>query len=501
MTKAQVVEAIDAAEEYQLEPPRPLVRQTEPAEPFPVDALGDIMGNAARGIQDRTQAPMAICAQSILGAGTLAVQGHANVELPTGQARPISSFFLSVAATGERKSACDKEALWPIKKRESALREVFAIDQETWRNDFEAWETQRRQILGDKKKFPNQANKKAALDDLGPAPIQPLTPMLTATEPTFEGLAKLYTVGHPSLGVFSAEGGQFIGGHGMSPENKLRTATALSTLWDGETINRVRAGDGAVTLLGRRLSMHLMVQPEVASMMLTDRLLADQGLLSRVLVTAPAPTSGTRLWRDPKPESMDAIKRYSARLLDIMETPLPLAEGKRNELEPRRLPLSPEARKGWIAFTDHIEGLMASGGYMEPIRGLANKLAEHAARLAAVIALVDDLATPNISAAHIDAGIQLTEHYAAEALRLFASGRTDPNLILAQKTLDWLHLKWGESFISSVELYQSGPNPIRDAKTAKMVIGILEEHGWLVPVDGGCEINGERRRKAWRVVK
>ena len=79
MTKAQVVEAIDAAEEYQLEPPRPLVRQTEPAEPFPVDALGDIMGNAARGIKDRTQAPMAICAQSILGAGTLAVQGQANI--------------------------------------------------------------------------------------------------------------------------------------------------------------------------------------------------------------------------------------------------------------------------------------------------------------------------------------------------------------------------------------------------------------------------------------
>jgi len=501
MTNAQVVAAIDDAVEYQLEPPRPLVRLAEPAEPFPVEALGDIMGNAAKGIQDRTQAPMAICAQSVLGAATLAVQGHADVELPTGHARPISSFLLSVAATGERKSACDYEALWPIREHETALRDVYEAELADWQNDQDAWETQRKKILGAKKEYPDRASQKAALDELGLGPNSPLIPMLTATEPTFEGLAKLYANGHPSLGVFSAEGGQFIGGHGMSPDNKLRTATALSTLWDGQPINRVRAGDGASSLPGRRLSMHLMCQPDVASMMLTDKLLADQGLLSRILVTAPAPTSGTRLWQDPKPESMNAIKRFSARLLDIMETALPLAEGKRNELEPRRLPFSPEASKGWIAFYDHIEVLTGPGGDMEPIRGLANKLAEHAARLAAVIALVDDLAAPNVSAAHIDAGTQLAQHYASEALRLFASGRTDPNLILAQRTLDWLHQKWGEGFISHVELYQNGPTAIREAKLAKKMIAILEVHGWLVPVEGGCEIKGQRRRKAWRVVK
>ncbi len=42
----------------------------------------------------------------------------------------------------------------------------------------------------------------------------------------------------------------------------------------------------------RRLSMHLVIQLPVASMMLSDSLLADQGLLSRLLVTAPDPASG-----------------------------------------------------------------------------------------------------------------------------------------------------------------------------------------------------------------
>ncbi len=122
---------------------------------------------------------MAICAQSVLAATTLAVQGHADVELPTGHARPVSGFYVTVAATGERKSACDREALWPTRKREKCLQEQYDDDRDRWQNDQDAWETQRRQILNDKKGSPDRATKRAALDALGPAPVAPLTPMLT----------------------------------------------------------------------------------------------------------------------------------------------------------------------------------------------------------------------------------------------------------------------------------------------------------------------------------
>ena len=501
MTAEHARTAIARAEPFVPEPPHPLMRELMPAEPFPIDAFGDVLRGAAEAIRDRTQAPMAICAQSVLGAATLAVQAHADVELPTGHARPVSGFYVTVAATGERKSACDREALWPIRKREKHLQEQYDGDRDRWQNDHDAWESQRRQILNAKTDYPDRAAKNAALDDLGPAPAAPLIPMLTCTEPTFEGLARLYATGHPSLGVFASEGGQFIGGHGLSEENKLRTATALSALWDGEAIKRVRAGDGATTMPGRRLCLHLMVQPDVASVLLTDRVLADQGLLSRVLVTAPQPTSGTRLWRDPKPESMEALKQYGARLLSIMETPLPLAEGKSNELTPRRVPLSPEAWLGWIAFADHIERQIGPGGDLEPIRGLANKLAEHAARLAAVLALVEDLHVPAVSGEHLAAGIKLAEHYAGEGLRLFQAGRTDPDLLLAQRMLDWLHKRWRGDHVGLSDLYRLGPNAIRDSKTARKVVRILEDHGWAVRMVGGAEIGGQHRREAWRIVR
>ena len=59
------------------------------------------------------------------------------------------------------------------------------------------------------------------------------------------------------------------------------------------------------------------------------------------------------------------------------------------------------------------------------MRGLANKLAEHAARLAAIMALVDDLGAPEIGTNRMRAGIALAEHYATEALRLFGASRVN----------------------------------------------------------------------------
>src|ERR1700680_4679312 len=124
MSRDRVRAIVALAPATKSDPPRPLMRDLLPADPFPAEALGDLLASAARAINDRVQAPIAICGQSVLAAATLAVQGHANVELPTKHAKPLSSYFVTVAATGERKSAVDHEALWPVQKREATLREA-----------------------------------------------------------------------------------------------------------------------------------------------------------------------------------------------------------------------------------------------------------------------------------------------------------------------------------------------------------------------------------------
>jgi len=214
MSKEQNNKAIDDAEFFEAEAPRPLMRELPPATPFPVNALGSILGDAANAIHSKVQAPLAIGGQSILAAATLAVQGYADIKLPTGQKKPISNFFLTNAESGERKTSCDDEALLPIREMENILREQFDAAYPPYQNDYTAWTTAKTKIVNNKK-LSREATK-IALDALGSPPDQPLQPILTCQEPTFEGLCLLYAIGMPSLGIFSNEGGQFIGGHGMN---------------------------------------------------------------------------------------------------------------------------------------------------------------------------------------------------------------------------------------------------------------------------------------------
>jgi hypothetical protein len=480
------------------EAPRPLMRQLPPADPFPIDELGDVLAPAARAIHDRVQAPFAICGQSVLAAATLAVQAHADVELPTGHTRPVTNYFLTIAATGERKSAVDNEALSPVKKREVALRLGYDEAHLAFLNDKIAWDKAREDAI--KKRKGDRLGIKSALDALGLPPAPPLLPMLTCAEPTYEGLCKLFAEGLPSLGIFAGEGGQFIGGHSLAEDAKLRTAAGLSAAWDREPIKRVRAADGVILLPGRRLALHLMAQPDVAGTWLNDRLLLDQGLLSRVLPTAPDGASGTRSWREPKEESNVAMRKYGARLLNILEEPLPLARGTQNELTPRVLPLSPEARCLWIGFYHHVEQRIQPGGELDPVRGLANKLPEHAAKLAAVLTLVRDINAGEVARAEMESGIALAQHYAVEALRLFDASRVSGQLHDAQRLLDWLRANWSAPTVSLPDIYQRGPNSIREAATARRLVAVLGEHGWLVPVSPGAEVAGKNRRDVWRIV-
>ena len=302
MSATRLKDMIDQASEVEIEPPRPLQRPLEPADPFPMVALGSVLGDAAMAIVDQVQCPQAIAGQSVLAVATLAVQGQANIELPQGSTAPLSSFFLTVAHSGDRKSTADRTALWPVHQREKALREQYDDAMPAYTIRQASWEASRKQILNTKKL--SQEAKQAELENLGPPPEPSLTPLLTCPEPTFEGLCLLLQGGHPSVGVFSAEGGQFLGGYGMSKDHRLKTAAALSGLWDGEPIKRVRRGDGVILLPGRRVAMHLLVQTGVSHRLLCNRELNDQGLVSRILASAPASTAGSRLWKKPDPRAL-----------------------------------------------------------------------------------------------------------------------------------------------------------------------------------------------------
>jgi Protein of unknown function (DUF3987) len=289
-----------------------------------------------------------MAAQSVLAVASLTASAHADVHLPFGQERPLSLFFVTVAASGDRKSTADNEALWPVNKREKALRDAYAEEIKEWCICHSAWSAEKRKIENDR--TIDLDERKLRLSVLGAEPEKPLSPFLVTGDLTVEGLAKNWPTAHPSLGIFSAEGGTFTAGHGMNDDNRLKTAAMLSELWDGKPVKRVRALDGVTILPGRRLSLHVMIQPEAAAGFLCSDTLRDQGLLSRILVPAPASLAGSRKYKEASPQAAATIKAYGARVLDLLEREPALEPGTRNQLAPRLLTISTEAIEAWRAF-------------------------------------------------------------------------------------------------------------------------------------------------------
>ena len=478
------------------EEPLPLTSPIPEETAYPEEALMGLK-NAAMAIHAKVLSPKAMCANSVLAAACLAVQGHANIELPIGEIKPLSNFFITIGLSGERKSACDGVALQPIYEREKVLKEEYAISRQSWLDEKEVWERARKKIINDEAL--DRRQKVDALKSLGPEPPEPTKPIIVFPEPTYQGLARYLEKGHPSVGLFSAEGGQFIGGHAMKEDNKMEAAAGLNLLWDGHAIKRIRSGDGDTFLPGRRVAMHLMMQPDVSVKFITDRLIDNMGLLGRTLVSFPASTQGKRFHMPLGEHRLRAIQDYHARFSEILGTPLPLNEDSPDQLEPRTLAMSEEAAAMWMEFDKELESQRSPHGNYGSISALANKLPEHAARIAAVLALWDDLHVKEISPDYMQAGIDIARYYAAEALRIKESSIVDASLLKAQQLLQRIRDQECE-YISLPDVYQRIMTQLRTAKNARTIMSILEDHGYIYFVDGGKTMgDGLYRKEVWGV--
>ena len=72
--------------------------------------------------------------------------------------------------------------------------------------------------------------------------------------------------------------------------------------------------------------------------------------------------------------------------------------------------LCQQAQRLFFGFHDHVEREMRVSGSLESIRGLGNKLPEHATRLAAVLTLMLDFHAGEIARREMEAGIELAQH-------------------------------------------------------------------------------------------
>jgi hypothetical protein len=160
----------------------------------------------------------------------------------------------------------------------------------------------------------------------------------------------------------------------------------------------------------------------------------------------------------------------------LLETDPALERGTRNEFAPRALPISAAAAEVWREFYNHIEGQCGAGNELDGIGDFAAKAAEHAARIAGVVTIVEDLHAREIGLLAMQAAVTLADWYVSEALRLKQAGRTDPKLLRAAKLLEWLESQPdGKASISTILTH--GPNAMRTKDAVEEALKILAAHG------------------------
>jgi uncharacterized protein DUF3987 len=200
----------------------------------------------------------------------------------------------------------------------------------------------------------------------------------------------------------------------MNKENMTKTIAGLSKYWDGAPIVRTRAALGkSVTMFDRRLSIHLQVQPIVASDVLGNRLLMDQGWLARFLIAECRTLAGTRLYTSVNALEHPAVIVFHNRITELLGSTPEIADG--GGLVLPTIGLSNEAKSHWIEIYNVVERELKSGGLFELVKPTASKAAENALRIASIFAIVED--TSEISLDQARRGWIIARYYLRVTLR------------------------------------------------------------------------------------
>lgn len=443
-------------------PPRPLIESNPVAQPYPVQALGGILGPAVERMAEVIGVPQALAAQSVLAASALATQGHAGLQLD-GRNYPLSLYLITVAASGDRKTAADRSALLPARQWE---REQW----QRYREQLARYRAAQRQMQRINPADPDSANGV-------PLEAEPSAPRLITTDPTIEALIKGLCHDLPSMGLFCDEGGQFLGSSTMSRDNRLKAVTTLSSLWDGSPIDRARSMAGeSLRAYDRRLSLHLMLQPYLAMQLLSDPLLQGQGILGRCLITWPTSLAGQRSYQSGDLSKDPALKRYHHRLSALFHQPWSLFADGALRLSP--LTLSPLARRRWIDLHDAIEAQLGEFGELASVRPSGSKAADNLLRVAGILAVVEESSVVEVD--HIQRASALVGYYLTEIQRLTEQEPVCRVKEEADRLLRWLQVKGWKRF-SIRELNRNGPRFARKSSrhASRLLVELLDHH-WLI---------------------
>jgi len=170
---------------------------------------------------------------------------------------------------------------------------------------------------------------------------------------------------------------------------------------------------------------------------------------------------------------MPKLDAFRARISDLLEVALPV-EGAGMVLRPPVLGLARPAFTVWRRLHDEVEAELSRAGEFSAIPDIGAKIAENAARVAAIFHVVERRSGGAIDAATMEGAAAVALWHLNQARRVIGANDKPQDAADAELLLIWLLRQPGEA-IEPREILNRGPNPLRNSERRDNALKVLIE--------------------------
>lgn len=373
-----------------------------------------LLEGAVVEVSEHVQVAYEMALSSALGVMAAVCQGLVDVAYPNDHSVPTSLMLLTIATTGERKSAVDKAFCKPLRDFQKEKEVENQKARTTYQRELSIWKQ--------KEKALNKVLSKQYMDGGDTNTVEAQLHELDAERPEPPPLYKLiYENTTPSALTFgmyeniplafllSDEAGNLLQGQAM------RDLYLFNSLWSGSDINVDRRTSESFTLSDARLTASMMVQPEIFERFIKRRgdEAHDSGFFARFLVAFPESLI-TKREKLSAASSGRELAKFHTRARERLISSILAMEGNHPKIT---LKFTAPAEKLWKDLYGHISRESQQDALYGNAHGHANKLMDNISRVAAILHTFenDDYRT-DISINELIYAYKLCRHYSRHYL-------------------------------------------------------------------------------------
>jgi hypothetical protein len=431
--------------------------------------LGDMTDEYIKAVAVATATPPDLAGITALGVAATLTAGKVRIEGHIGWAELSNLYLTCVVASGEGKTPAYAEVVRPLFAIEREQRAASADDLAAASSRKRLADALARRLEDlaaktedDKLRGKVEENAVAAAVDASritvPAPVR-----LWTKEATPEGLLRLLAEHDGRMAVLTDEGADHFDLASRYSANGRANHGLYLAGYDGLPYASDRAGRDAVVLPRAVLTIMLMVQPAVLSVLAKDRLAHGRGLYARHLWSMPASQVGRRpTHREAVPDRLRV--GWTEHLAGIAAAP------------GADLGLDVPAKRRFDTWRDSHEPRLGPAGDLASIVEAGNKMPGQVLHLAGNLhALRTGTLAGSVSDETMEATLTFADYFIGHALAVYAVMGCDDATEDGRGVLRWIAARHS-SHVTTSEIAHSRDWPadrVRDA------LQTLERYGWV----------------------